>query len=119
MRIVWKNDRFEAEDAPGKRDTYDNKETLKRFGFKWDPEKKAWFCLPENQRLSGLRPLAPSITPEAKEKFVEFEARRIATVSASRAVDAVVDVPCPEGLAFLPYQKAGVAFALRVFGDLK
>lgn len=119
MRIVWKNDRFEAEDAPGKRDTYDNKETLKRFGFTWDPEKKAWFCPGPQQRLAGLRSLAPSITPEAKAKFDEFEAIRLATVSASRAVDAVVDVPCPAGLSFLPYQKAGVAFAMRIFGDLK
>lgn len=119
MRIVWKNDRFEAEDAPGKRDTYDNKETLKRFGFQWDAEKKAWYCLPENQRLAGLRPLTPSISPEAKAKFEEFEARRLEAISASRAVDAAIDVPSPAGLTFLPYQKAGVAFVLRVFGDLK
>ena len=33
-------------------------------------------------------------------------------VEASRATDANVHVPCPEGLSFLPYQRAGIAFAL-------
>ncbi|MDA4112100.1 MAG: DUF5710 domain-containing protein [Thaumarchaeota archaeon] len=119
MRIVWNRDRFEFQDAPGKRDTYDNKEEIKAVGGRWDPEKKVWYCLPEIQRLAGLRPLSPSISPEAKAKFDEFEAIRLATISASRAVDSAFDVPCPSGLAFLPYQKAGVAFALRIFGDLK
>src|SRR5215208_4291026 len=30
----------------------------------------------------------------------------------SRATDADVQLPCPEGLAYLPYQKAGIAFAV-------
>lgn len=32
--------------------------------------------------------------------------------SASRAVDADIDLPVPHGLAYLPFQKAGVAYAL-------
>ena len=38
---------------------------------------------------------------------------------ASRASDSDIDVPCPEGLDYLPYQLAGISYALRVFGDLK
>lgn len=34
---------------------------------------------------------------------------------ASRAVDAEIDIPCPPGLAYRPYQKAGVKFALDAF----
>lgn len=115
MRIVWQNDRFEAE---GK-DTYGHRETLKVHGFKWDPEKKAWYSPGATQRLAGLRPLAPTISPEAKAKFDEFESARVANIEASRATDADTDIPCPAGLSYLPYQKAGIVFALRVFGDLK
>jgi SWI/SNF-related matrix-associated actin-dependent regulator 1 of chromatin subfamily A len=35
----------------------------------------------------------------------------ISTVAASKAVDAKIDVPAPEGLAYLPYQKAYVKYA--------
>jgi len=115
MRIIWTRDRFEVE---GK-DTYDHRETLKSCGFKWDPENKTWYCLPEAQRLLGLRPLQPTITPEAKSRFDQFEAARKQNVEASRATDSDLDIPCPPGLSYLPYQKAGIAFAMRVFGDLK
>src|SRR5664279_1137170 len=35
-----------------------------------------------------------------------------AKVNASRAKDSSVDVPSPTGLAFLPFQRAGMAYAL-------
>lgn len=41
---------------------------------------------------------------------------RDAAVEASRATDAAVEIPAPDGLAYMPFQKAGIAFALRVFG---
>jgi SNF2 family DNA or RNA helicase len=125
MRIVWQNDRFEVEDAPGTRDTYDHKETLKQFGFKFDWEKpkdqQRWYCTPATQRLAGLRPLAPTISPEAKAKFEEFEAGRLAAIAASRSVDAAIEIPHPPSLDYLPYQRGGIAYATQhkdtLFGD--
>lgn len=38
-----------------------------------------------------------------------------ATQEASRATDAEINVPTPEGLAFRGYQRAGIAFALDAF----
>lgn len=38
-------------------------------------------------------------------------AKRQENIVASRATDASVEIPSPEGLEFLPFQKAGVAFA--------
>lgn len=43
-------------------------------------------------------------------------------IEASRNVDADVEVPAPDGLAYLPYQRGGVAYALAakegcLFGD--
>lgn len=39
-------------------------------------------------------------------------------LESSRAADAEIDVPSPEGLDYLPFQRAGIAYALRVFGDM-
>jgi len=46
----------------------------------------------------------------------ELARKRDEAVEASRATDAAVDIPAPDGLAYMPFQKAGIAFALRVFG---
>jgi SWI/SNF-related matrix-associated actin-dependent regulator 1 of chromatin subfamily A len=43
-------------------------------------------------------------------------AGKIASVEASQATDADVEIPRPDGLEYLPYQKAGIAFLLRKKG---
>lgn len=43
-------------------------------------------------------------------------AQREEAVEQSRATDAEINVPCPEGLAYMPFQRAGIRFALRLFG---
>lgn len=35
-----------------------------------------------------------------------------AAIAASAATDAAIDLPCPPGLAYLPYQRAGIAYGL-------
>ena len=37
--------------------------------------------------------------------------KRVDSVVASRATDAQIDIPAPEGLTYLPFQKAGIQFA--------
>jgi len=102
-------------------ETYDHKELIKLHGFRWDAEKKAWYCTGETQRLSGLRGLEinVAITPEAKAKFDDYEAARVEKLSMSRASDSNVEIPVPANLTYLPYQKAGIAYALRAFGDIE
>lgn len=47
------------------------------------------------------------------------EGRKVAVeVQASRAADADVSIPAPDGLAYLPYQKAGIAYAMGRSGAL-
>ena len=52
-------------------------------------------------------------TPDAEEVA--------ANVTASRATDAAIDIPSPDGLEYLPFQRAGIAYALErkatLFGD--
>ena len=119
MRIVWQNDRFEAVDDKRKGEVYDSKEVLKQNGFRWDAERKAWYCA-DDSRLSGLRGILPcTITPDAFEKYQVAASKAAECVAASRAIDTEVDIPRPKGLEYLPYQKAGIVYALKAFGDMK
>lgn len=58
---------------------------------------------------------------EAQDILRKEQAKRAAAIVASRASDADVDIPVPEGVALLPYQRAGVAYARTrdavLFGD--
>lgn len=110
MRIVWNRDRFEFQDAPGKRDTYDNKEEIKAIGGRWDKDNKVWWASADCN-LGRLRPLLPTISPQAMEHFEKEEGQRRASIESSRATSAEGIFPKPEGLEYLPYQRAGIAYA--------
>lgn len=43
----------------------------------------------------------------------EEQQQRKQAIEASRATDADVDLPCPSGQAYLPYQRAGIAYCLN------
>ena len=47
---------------------------------------------------------------DAKAKLKQLREKAI-TLEASKAQDSDLDVPCPEGLEYLPYQRAAVAFS--------
>lgn len=63
------------------------------------------------QGVSGIKHMACS---EEGQKYIN-------SLSESKAVMANIDIPCPEGYKYLPYQKAGVKYALEhngvLFGD--
>ena len=116
MRIVWQRERYEFVDAT-KGECYANKEEIKVAGGFWDKINRIWWA-PAGSNLGRLRPLSPTISREAMDQFSQEEASRRENIDASRATDAEVDIPSPAGLQYLGYQKAGIRFALRVFGDL-
>jgi SWI/SNF-related matrix-associated actin-dependent regulator 1 of chromatin subfamily A len=51
--------------------------------------------------------------PLPQEEVAKLQAR----VEASKATDAQVEIPCPEGLAYLGYQRAGISFAGRAYQE--
>jgi SNF2-related domain/Helicase conserved C-terminal domain len=130
LRITWARERFEILDDK-KWETYGAKETIRSAGGMWDGKveiqypwgvaKGAWYITPDRQRLEVLRSLKPTISKEAKAKFEELEAARLERIEASRATDASIDIPCNPGLAYLPYQRGGIAYACShkdtLFGD--
>ena len=55
--------------------------------------------------------------PSAEEEAAQAAAAAEA-VAASRATDAEVEIPAPEGRTYLPYQRAGIAYAMARAGTL-
>ncbi len=57
------------------------------------------------QREKAQRRAARALAKRSRE--------REKTLRASRAQDADMELPCPDGSAYLPYQRAGIAFGLE------
>lgn len=90
--------------------TYEQRALPKAAGFKWDGRDKVWFTLDPAvaAKLGNQDAMVAAIAEQAAK-----EAAKADTLASSRAADAVIDVLAPEGLAYLPYQRAGIAFASK------
>ncbi len=64
------------------------------------------------ERAGPLREVVKAQKAAAAEADAERTAAEAVTLRMSLAQDAELDAPVPEGLAYLPYQRAGIAFAL-------
>lgn len=65
--------------------------------------------------LSRSGPAAEELEKEERRAGLALKRRKLErarTLRASGAQDAEIDVPCPEGKAYLPYQRAAIAFGL-------
>jgi hypothetical protein len=89
--------------------TWDERTLFKNVGFQWNRFYKAWVTPdPEvAQRIRGLR-----WTDRAWDLLDEIKAVNDASVEMSYAADTVFEPPCPEGLKYLGYQKAGIEYSL-------
>jgi SWI/SNF-related matrix-associated actin-dependent regulator of chromatin subfamily A-like protein 1 len=105
MLLLRSGTRYEAKCA------YEDRHVLKAAGFQWDPQAKAWWTAEEAcvARLRGL----VSAPVEIHESAVQAELVIPSSWDghASCAVDGPLDIPCPPGLAYLPYQRGGIAYA--------
>jgi len=88
--------------------TYDERHIPKQAGFRWDPDAKVWWT-DDMRKALKLRNYA---NPEVAKVLDDYVARQQAALEASRATDAAIDLPRPDGLDYLPFQRAGIAWAL-------
>lgn len=95
--------------------TYEQREIPKAAGFRWDRAKKHWYTT--DPEVAAKLNDADAIMAEVAAKKVEAAT----AIQASRASDSIADLPVPDGLAYLPYQRAGIATAVTrpniLFGD--
>lgn len=100
--------------------SFDQREIVKAAGFRWDPGVRRWWT-------ADVSIAAKFKTAEAAQATLAgFEAKkteRAEAVIQSRAAAPLVDIeiPSPEGLEYLPYQRAGVSYGINhsaiLFGD--
>lgn len=88
--------------------TYAERHAAKGAGMRWDASAGVWYTYDASvaERLKEYATDADVIAAlEAQGKKIE------AAVAESKAVDATIDIPCPTGLEYMPFQRAGIAFA--------
>jgi SWI/SNF-related matrix-associated actin-dependent regulator 1 of chromatin subfamily A len=90
--------------------TYNEREIPKAAGFRWDPEAREWWT-PDPSRAAKLVQYADDSCRDELLATREESAKR---EQASRATDVDIDIPRPAGLEYFPFQRAGIAYALRV-----
>jgi SWI/SNF-related matrix-associated actin-dependent regulator 1 of chromatin subfamily A len=110
---------------------YEERTVLKSAGFRWDPVLRRWWTsnadvvarldpaavsAQASEALSAAlagREAQMAAAAAAREARIAAEAAaREASLSASRAADAAVEIPHPAGRAYMPFQRAGIAYAL-------
>jgi len=87
--------------------TYEERHIPKAAGFYWSGKLKQWRT-DDPEKALKLRKYADPDLQNALEEIVRHKRE---SLEASRATSADVELPRPEGLNYLPFQKAGIAFA--------
>jgi SWI/SNF-related matrix-associated actin-dependent regulator 1 of chromatin subfamily A len=86
----------------------EHKEILKGAGFWWDVKRRRW----TTRHHDVAYRLVDYATEDAKVKLEAMRTEHERSIAASKATTADIVIPCPDGLAYMPFQKAGIAFAL-------
>jgi len=85
---------------------YYSKDIPKGAGFRWDPREKVWW----SDRKDSAVKLVSYADTSCKKMLTDYLRSIETTLVASKAVDADIDVQSPDGLDYLPFQLAGIAF---------
>lgn len=104
MRLMYENGAYYTLSS------FEEKDIAKQAGFRWDPGAKRWYTKdPEKARKLAQY----AVDAQVRTSLEQVHQDREATKAMSRAATADLDVPVPEGLHLLPFQKAGVQFLLN------
>lgn len=99
MQLSWNGYRFELVC------NFSEKELAKQAGFVWDSRFKKWY--------TGSAEIAKRFEivgdKEAKERIASLSK----LIAESQAIDSNLVIPVPSGKEYLPFQKAGIGFALK------
>lgn len=86
--------------------SFAERQAAKDARLRWNPDRKRWWTTEIDRALC----LLDCASPDCRKALEAARAGKIASVEASQATDADVEIPRPDGLEYLPYQKAGIAF---------
>jgi SNF2 family DNA or RNA helicase len=88
--------------------SFDERFIPKEAGFRWDPDLKKWWT-DDKQKAMKLADYVND--PRLKVELKGVEESHQQALDASRAIDADIEIPAPEGLEYMAFQKGGIAFA--------
>lgn len=102
--------------------SYDDRHIPKDAGFWWHGGGK--FCesgkcpgcnhgLPLRKWYTHKPECAARLAHDADEKATALLEGHVKTVEASKATDADISVPAPDGLEYRPFQRGGIAYAIE------
>ena len=86
------------------------KESVKSAGARWDKDSKRWTL--SSSLVKVARKIAETWDFQA-DGLDEAEKKVKEAMAASRATDSDIEIPAPPGLSYLPYQRGGIAYALK------
>jgi SWI/SNF-related matrix-associated actin-dependent regulator 1 of chromatin subfamily A len=89
---------------------YHERAVPKAAGFRWSPADRVWWTSDLDKAASVAA--AAEVSPEAERALGAAAEAQEASLDASSAAASDIDVPVPDGLAYLPFQLAGIAYAL-------
>lgn len=84
---------------------YSEKDIPKSAGFRWNPAAKRWETREINRAVALIRFADDQTRTILQKPLTESRASELSTESS-------VEIPVPAGCELLPFQKAGVAYAL-------
>jgi SWI/SNF-related matrix-associated actin-dependent regulator 1 of chromatin subfamily A len=91
------------------RSAFEDKDIVKGAGARWNPTRKTWWT--DKADVAATLAQGDAAAVEAINAMrAAAHAKAEASIAASRAADADIAIPAPAGLAYLGYQKAGVAY---------
>lgn len=97
--------------------TYEERLIPKQAGFRWDPEKKQWWT----NIIENAAKLSEYADEELMVELAAALKQHQQNLQDSKATRADIEIPRPEGLEYMPFQKAGIAYAKDkagvLFGD--
>ena len=88
---------------------YEEKDIPKSVGFLWEPLTKRWQTK-DIRKAVKLIDYAQGIALEMIQREID-EINQ--SIEMSKQTDAEIEIPKPEGEEYLPFQKAGVAYAIN------
>lgn len=108
IKVTWDGTWFVAE-CP-----YDDRDVVKLAGFRWNEPRSHWRTK-DPARASHLREF---LDAKALERITWAANEREELWALSRAIDSDAVIPAPHGQEYMPFQRAGIAFAQRVHNCL-
>lgn len=92
---------------------YEERHIMKEHGWRWDPSIKRWWTTDVGAVIPLVENYGAEVSEEVAKRIDAATREAQQAREESRAVDADIDVPVPEGLSLYGYQRAGVAYALK------